>query len=892
MERLSRDLELDRAAPGRAGGSALRAVRKLSVGQVIAAVPLSDCCSHHTARLVLPREQWARELPDELAVTLALATQHGGESCAATVLQWPESALAGFPRGSSTAATAAEARAAAAAARQSIRDSGAEHWVSTCLPDGALAWAQGELLRRAVKLNRHGAPGLAVLPSPLGFLGRSTDAPNVTLDEELAEGNSPASPTSPEPAGPERWLRLRAARDLAAGELLYAPATALWGSSPLSHRGFHDDPGESAEVRFSVGPSAAALLRQRSSSEGTLRGCTLSQHGDEVSCLLTIPDPLPPALLSVCCATAEDADALLERLRGLCASDPGPGGAEGAAAARAAEHKALLRAVALLELRSAIAEGAETAVSSAVDFRDGGAACGGKVVRGQPLALCPLRVVLASEQQFGALAQPLTDGGEVSLGERQMHMLHLLWERDRRGGDTSWAPVPRDAVINWAAPDLLQLRGTELCKDGAATPRDAALSDAKLLRHALREAQTELRRVADCDDALLWAAGALDARQVTVTIPDCTVRVSLADVAPPPDGVVCWTDEDGDKVAVRAHGKEGLIYSVNGEDRPPTRTVALIGGGAGLAFTDIDRELDLPAASPEDFTVFRATLGGVRALATSTSMQCSIPPSLALQWSGRELSAVVPGISLFPHRHEGRPPRVVDTGAPVGLCISALAHADLAKGDTAGVCYGHLTSAALLRAHGVVHPQGLGSTIELTQKVPCRPMGAPETPDDTLHGLVLQGASVWAELGEPVRVDLPDLDQLQAGAAGLMFTICHTLSSADPLPRSLIACETLAHFSRDRVAAVRPVVGSPAGLEQALAGAQDERREALRSVTQRVRRRLDAYPTSLADDERRLASGEALQSRARSALLLRIGEKRVLHAALSAAAAAIEADPG
>eukprot|EP00662_Eupelagonemidae_sp_cell21_P003985 gene3985-34979_t len=56
---------------------------------------------------------------------------------------------------------------------------------------------------------------------------------------------------------------------------------------------------------------------------------------------------------------------------------------------------------------------------------------------------------------------------------------------------------------------------------------------------------------------------------------------------------VRWLDDDGDEIALRAAEGEGVVYALNGDDRPPSRRV-IVGNGM-LLLPDIDREIGLPA---------------------------------------------------------------------------------------------------------------------------------------------------------------------------------------------------------------------------------------------------------------------------------------------------------
>eukprot|EP01065_Artemidia_motanka_P030162 TRINITY_DN36172_c0_g1_i1.p1 TRINITY_DN36172_c0_g1~~TRINITY_DN36172_c0_g1_i1.p1 ORF type:complete len:867 (+),score=303.97 TRINITY_DN36172_c0_g1_i1:69-2669(+) len=834
-------------------------------GELALTVPLAACWTPAAALGFLP-QGWSARVSRHAAVALHLAAERAQPSSCGdvrqahvaglppdcdTVLSWPEAAMAQL-QGSSFAERCHALRQEVTADWLALQGSAdARDWLQQrSVTEAGYRWAREVLLARHI-----GMPdGDHIIAPGVDALRHSADSASAAWAVEEVDG--------------EAVVCVRTVRAVAAGEPLTAFRGPLGNVELLAFTGagVACNPHDRAEVTLPLPEHVAEPLAQLYPQERIRPGA--STHS------VTLAEPLPTSLLDAARAGPGPA-ALLDVLTAAAAGIAPVGSTDGlpgrVAAAVEAEKKVLLCAAATLRLciRAAGASGAVLAESVAADTMCASAA----IAAGHPLALCPLAVVTEAHQEFMRCLPEMPAG----LDERQMRTLQLLWLRQRDG--SGWVSPPPHSTYFWSSDELLELRGADVLRAGAPAPRDAALSDAMLLRHAVAQAPAPLSGAADSDDACVWAAAVLEAKQMTLQLPGRAVAVQLGGDAPPAVG---WVDEDDDEIIVREAGGS-LVYAVNGEERPPSRTVALSSGGSSLVFADIDREVDLPGATPDDQAAYRTVLTAVQRLAEKAGIEHGIPSTVVLRWSGgQEFAGVVPGLCMFPHSNDAAPPLVMDAGPlGLGIVVVARAHADLAAGDAAAVNYGPQSNAALLRAHGVAHPgPNPHGGVELLFRIPCRPLGAAESAEDARHGLVLHAANLMAEGGAPVRVDLPDLEQLQAGAPGLCFTIRHTLSTSCPLPRSLLCCETLRLLSTDGVAAAREHMASAEALCRSAEAAAAERSAALRAVRDRAAERLAAYPTSLERDEELLRGADAMPHRARLALVARLGEKRVLQGAI------------
>jgi histone-lysine N-methyltransferase SETD3 len=225
------------------------------------------------------------------------------------------------------------------------------------------------------------------------------------------------------------------------------------------------------------------------------------------------------------------------------------------------------------------------------------------------------------------------------------------------------------------------------------------------------------------------------------------------------------------------------------------------------------------------------------ALATIWSRAMDLPTA-----SGGTMRVIAPWADLFNndptlpvcHAHERS-----------GNAVVVLAGRDYAAGEVVHINYGCPSAAAALRLHGFL-PQG-----------------------------ALVEVPVFAEMAP--EADLYDAKRHLLDAAGVPVGSGFVLTLAEPLPATLLLALRVQRLTAAEIAAAERD-----GLKPGARVSADNERAALGALQQGLRAMLEAYPTSAERDEALLGAENAasMAPRARAAVELRLGEKRVLLAAL------------
>jgi histone-lysine N-methyltransferase SETD3 len=237
------------------------------------------------------------------------------------------------------------------------------------------------------------------------------------------------------------------------------------------------------------------------------------------------------------------------------------------------------------------------------------------------------------------------------------------------------------------------------------------------------------------------------------------------------------------------------------------------------------------------------------ALATIWSRAMDLPTA-----NGATMRVVVPWADMF--NNDSRLP-VCHAHERSGNAIVVLAGRDYAAGEFVHINYGCASASQALRLHGFI-PQG--ARVEVP---------------------------IFAEMAP--QADLYDAKRRLLDAAGVPAGSGFLMTLAEPLPATLLLALRVQRLTAAEIAAAERD-----GLKPGVRVSADNERAALDALQEGLRAMLDAYPTSAERDEAQLGADDAadLSPRVRAAVELRLGEKRVIAAALERLAQRLSAVEG
>ena len=318
-----------------------------------------------------------------------------------------------------------------------------------------------------------------------------------------------------------------------------------------------------------------------------------------------------------------------------------------------------------------------------------------------------------------------------------------------------------------------------------------------------------------------------------------------------------------------------------------TKLVAMTIGGLPEDSQSAPNLIDLYGITYQDYLWAYATLKSRAAEANVDGV------------AGTRLMA--PGFDLFNHSDAIAPgtSHRFDNERQALIVVATRAYA---KGEQAFISYGHASNGSLLLAGGFVLPNNHFDTVEVTltslvdaARLQTFMMAAPDAPD--------------REQPTFEFLQVPDDAKIAAGKGGCApFTTRHLLTAADPLPAALLSYVRLDRLD-DADMAVHSRRAEKEGKQLWELVRSDNLTPldalteilALGALRDVLKAMLNAYPTSLKEDEEKLAHASPLElapgrssgdvagagesdasvGRARIALLLRSSEKRILHASLA-----------
>eukprot|EP01063_Lacrimia_lanifica_P017560 TRINITY_DN24615_c0_g1_i1.p1 TRINITY_DN24615_c0_g1~~TRINITY_DN24615_c0_g1_i1.p1 ORF type:complete len:843 (+),score=422.06 TRINITY_DN24615_c0_g1_i1:54-2582(+) len=818
------------------------------LGTVVLKIPLKDCKRGKSAEV-------AKELCDAAPVQHVDPTADPNAAPAPTSIEalscfaWSETTLHAY-RGTQFHQRVSNVQKWAKAEHAKLQDEAA--------PQERFMKALAEVYRRVAPM---GAAGIKL---PNGAEQWTVDPEVMVLPCELQRIEHHHEPTCAWVVCGEE-LQLIAARDVDAGEEF----TVFYGqhSSAILRYAFNAkapsrNPHESLEVSFEIPPFAIPALQSffdeaANQAQKDNLVCPADLSGHFTKHQLTLQNPCPHTLLlstrihlgpgSTDDAVSQKIETVLVAMKESIFS--GYGGEEGG-------HVEVRQ----VELNLVIA--AVSRMSHLTTLRKGGACH--RIVRepptlaGETLAGVPLAKCLCAAT---AAAQPALEERFHFLNEQQLVAAQAAV---MRSDIKAFMPDVENFALYWSDAEKAELKGTTA---GAtlAQLENKLSGDVALLKEVGIEISEEDYK---------WGFALRNGCGVSLAIPEETVRIDVTRGKAQP---VSWEDEDSDRIKIRfENGK--LLYSVNEEDRPPIEKI-VIEDGVTLKFPLIDREIDLPPPGQAK-EAYEQILSTVRALAEAHKVNHSIPPIMEFSTPGKTQELIVPGAAKLPHLSTGFEPVYNDKG----IWYFAAGGEDDLTG--AGVVHlPHAGDGEVLARRGEMAPEEIenpNTHVPVVLKIPCRELGAEESAEDIHQGAVLQACNLIQQSGSrEVEVQMPDLEQLQAGVKGLSFTIIHRVTKNRPVPKALLYAALLQHTDRAVVVAARAALNDLEGMKNVVTTNADFD-AAFATIKDMYSAAGAAFPGTEDDDVNRLAKEMKQYSRTAMALRVRMQEREVVSHALSA----------